>query len=139
MEQVRTPIRVVIADDVPDMLDLIAQQLISHCTILARVADGVALVESACKLTPDLLVTDISMPRLSGIEALRRLHRLGVQIPSVVVTASEDEDLMREALSLGARGFVVKSRLASDLLDAVREAYAGRIFISKLRSGVTRA
>jgi len=132
------PLRAIIADDFPDMLDAVAQQLASEYTIIATVGDGVALVECARKLAPDLLVTDISMPRLSGIEALRRLRDVGIQIPAVVLTVSEDQALVNEALSLGVRGFVLKSLLACDLLLAAREALAGRSFISERLRGFRR-
>lgn len=124
-------IRIVIADDLPEMLDVIEQRLAAEYVIVGRATDGFALVESVRSLQPDVVVTDISMPRLSGIEALRRLRSLGVKTPAVILTIHEDEDLAREALRLGALGFVLKSRLEDDLRVAIAEALAGRRFVSE--------
>ena len=124
-------IRIVIADDLPEMLDVIEQRLAAEYVIVGRATDGFALVESVRSLQPDVVVTDISMPRLSGIEALRRLRSLGVRTPAVILTIHEDEDLAREALRLGALGFVLKSRLEDDLRVAIAEAVAGRRFVSE--------
>jgi Response regulator containing a CheY-like receiver domain and an HTH DNA-binding domain len=123
-------IRVVVADDVPEMVDAVAKRLAPDCTVIGRASDGAALVECALELAPDLLVTDISMPKLTGIEALRRLRRLGVQIPAIILTVHEDEELLKEALSLGVQGFVLKRQLVSDLPRAVREVLEGRTFVS---------
>jgi len=124
-------IRVVVADDVPEMVDAVAKRLAPDCTVIGRASDGAALVECALELAPDLLVTDISMPKLTGIEALRRLRHLGVQIPAIILTVHEDEELLKEALSLGVQGFVLKSQLVSDLPRAVREVLEGRTFASE--------
>jgi DNA-binding NarL/FixJ family response regulator/quercetin dioxygenase-like cupin family protein len=124
-------IRVLAADDVPDIVDAIAKLLPLDCTVVGRVSDGITLVERALELAPDLLVTDVSMPRLTGIEALRRLCHLGVQIPAIILTVNEDEELVKEALSLGVQGFVLKRRLVSDLPLAVREVLNGRTFVSE--------
>jgi DNA-binding NarL/FixJ family response regulator/quercetin dioxygenase-like cupin family protein len=123
-------IRVVIADDVPEMLDAVAKRLSPEYEVVGRVSDGAALVECVLKLTPDLIVTDISMPKLTGIEALSCLRQLGVQIPAVILTVHEDEDLVKDALSLGVQGFVLKRRLVSDLPLAAHEALNGRTFVS---------
>ena len=123
-------IRVVIADDVPEMLDAVAKRLSPDYEVVGRVSDGAALVECVLKLTPDLIVTDISMPKLTGIEALSCLRQLGIQIPAVILTVHEDEDLVKDALSLGVQGFVLKRRLVSDLPLAAHEALNGRTFVS---------
>ena len=123
-------IRVVVADDVPEMVDAVAKRLAPGCAVIGSVSDGAALVECALKLAPDLLVTDVSMPKLTGIEALRRLRDLGVQIPAIILTVHEDEELLKEALSLGARGFVLKRELVRDLPLAVHEVMGGGAFVS---------
>ncbi len=123
-------IRVVIADDVPEMLDAVAKRLSPDYVVVGSVSDGAALVECVLKSTPDLIVTDISMPKLTGIEALSCLRQLGVQIPAVILTVHEDEDLVKDALSLGVQGFVLKRRLVSDLPLAAHEALNGRTFVS---------
>jgi DNA-binding NarL/FixJ family response regulator len=116
---------------VSEVIDVVEQRLNSEYEIVGRANDGVALVEGVCELRPDILITDISMPRLTGIEALRKLRDLGVKTPTVILSVHEDEELAREALLRGALGFVLKSRLQDDLLVAVQEALAGRTFISE--------
>jgi DNA-binding NarL/FixJ family response regulator len=130
-EHVSRRIRVFVADDVSEVIDVVEQRLNSEYEIVGRANDGVALVEGVCELRPDILITDISMPRLTGIEALRKLRDLGVKTPTVILSVHEDEELAREALLRGALGFVLKSRLQDDLLVAVQEALAGRTFISE--------
>lgn len=124
-------IRIVIADDFPEMLDTVEQRLAPDYEIVGKVPDGLALVECTGRLQPDLLVIDISMPKLNGIDALRQLRSMGVQTPAIILTNHDDEDLAKEALSVNAQGFVLKSRLGSDLRMAVGEVLAGRIFISE--------
>jgi DNA-binding NarL/FixJ family response regulator len=124
-------IRVVVADDVPAMLDAVAKRLAPDCTVIGRASDGAELVEYALELAPDLLVTDVSMPKLTGIEALRRLRHLGVQIPTIILTVHGDEELLKEALSLGVQGFVLKRQLVNDLPKAVHEVLEGRTFVSE--------
>jgi DNA-binding NarL/FixJ family response regulator len=123
-------IRVVVADDFPEMFEAVAKCLTPDCEIADKVADGVALVESARKLQPDLLVTDISMPRLNGIEALRQLRSMSLQTPVIVLTINDDEELAKEAFLAGAQAFVLKSRMGSDLPEAVQEVLAGRTYTS---------
>ncbi len=124
-------IRIVVADDLPEMLEAVEQRLAPEYEIVGKASDGLALVECVTKMRPDLLVTDISMPKLSGLEALRRLRQLGVETPAVVLTIHDDEELFNEAFSLGAHGFVIKPQLETDLRVAVREVLAGRSFVSK--------
>lgn len=124
-------IRIVVADDVPEIIEAIRQALSSNCEIVCGVADGSALVNSVRELRPDLVITDISMPRMSGLEALRRLRHLGCAPLAIVVSVQEDEDLIKEALAEGCSGFVLKSRLAQDLQPAVLKALAGEQFVSE--------
>lgn len=124
--------RIVVADDFPEMLDAVVQCLAPDHEVVGRVSDGLALVECACRLQPDLLVTDLAMPKLNGFEALRRLRHLGVHTPAIVLTVDDNEDFAKEALSVGAQGFVLKSRMGSDLRLAVREVLAGRTFIAEI-------
>jgi DNA-binding NarL/FixJ family response regulator len=120
----------VIADDFAEVLDAVERRL-SDCEIVGRASDGLALVESICKLKPDIFVTDISMPGLTGIEALGRLRSMGINTPAVILSVREDEELAKQALLQGASAYVLKSRLDDDLQIAVREALAGRTFISE--------
>jgi CheY-like chemotaxis protein len=92
--------------------------------------DGQALLAEATRLEPDVLVLDISMPVLNGIEAARQLRGAGSRATVVFLTAHQDPDYVRGALAAGALGYVVKSRLVSDLSLVLRDALAGRSFVS---------
>jgi len=119
-----------LADDQPPMLAHIARVLGQTYDIVGSVGDGLSLLESATRLDPDVIVSDISMPGLDGFGAARSLKKSGCRSRFVFVTVHEDPDFAREAMALGAHGYVVKSRLASDLLSAVDEAVAGGKFVS---------
>jgi DNA-binding NarL/FixJ family response regulator len=82
------------------------------------------------RLKPDVIVTDISMPILNGIEAVDRLMESGCNSRIVFLTVHSDAEFVRRCLSAGALGYVPKSRIASELVPAIREALAGNIFIS---------
>jgi DNA-binding NarL/FixJ family response regulator len=123
---------VLLADDQPAMLAQIAGVLGNTYDIVGTVGDGLCLLESAARLDPDVIVSDISMPGIDGFGVARSLKRAGCRSRFVFLTVHEDPDFAREALSLGADAYVVKSRLASDLLSAIREAVAGRKFVSPL-------
>jgi CheY-like chemotaxis protein/quercetin dioxygenase-like cupin family protein len=132
-------IRIVLADDMPEIMDAVAKRLEPDCTVVAKCADGAALVECVAEYAPDLVITDISMPKLSGIEALRRLRHKGVRTPAIILTVHQDEDLIKEAFSLGVQGFVLKRRLITDLHLAVRAALAGKTFVSNESGAVEKA
>jgi DNA-binding NarL/FixJ family response regulator len=123
--------RIVIADDSPEMLAIVETRLCQHYDVVAKAEDGLQLIESVSNLRPDMLVTDISMPGISGIEVLRRLRSQQISIPAVILTVHEDEELLEASLSYGALGFVLKSRIDRDLLPAIQEAFKGRVFISE--------
>lgn len=103
--------------------------------IVGEAQNGQALVEAALKLKPDVIVTDIGMPILNGIEAAMRLREAGSTPKIVFLTVLSDRDFIPTCMATGALGYVVKSRLASDLEPAIRAAVAGRIFISPALDG----
>jgi len=98
--------------------------------VVGRVGDGQSLFEAAMKLQPDIIISDISMPILSGIEAANKLKVSDSRAKIVFLTVHSDPELVHACLATGALGYVVKSRMATDLVPAIREARAGRIFIS---------
>jgi DNA-binding NarL/FixJ family response regulator len=113
------------------MLALTATVLADECLVVGSVADGRALLAEAERLHPDVIVLDITMPRLDGIEAARQLRRSHHQpVRLVFLTVHEDADYARAALDAGGLGYVVKTRLTSDLLPAIRAALADRRFVS---------
>jgi DNA-binding NarL/FixJ family response regulator/quercetin dioxygenase-like cupin family protein len=131
-------IRVVLADDVPEIMDAVAKRLSPDFTVVAKCCDGAALVECVIEFAPDLVVTDISMPKLTGIEALRLLRHRGVQTPTIILTVHQDEDLIKEALTLGVQGFVIKRRLITDLPLAIHAALNGGTFVSSESAAVEK-
>ena len=124
--------RVLLADDHPAMIALTADALADECLVVGSVGDGQELLAEAERLHPDVIVLDITMPRLDGIEAARQLLRFDQPARLVFLTVHEDADYARAALDAGGLGFVVKSRLASDLLPAIRAALADESFISPI-------
>ncbi len=123
-------VRVLLADDLEDFLAMEARLLEPEFDVVKEVNDGRSLLEEAARLEPDLLVLDVSMPVLNGIEAAQRLQAAGCAARIVFLTVHDDPDYVRAALAAGALGYVVKCRLASDLLPAMKEALAGRSFVS---------
>ena len=121
---------VLLADDFPVFLEKVENLLGESFKVIGRVGDGQALVEAAMRLKPAVIVTDISMPVLDGIEAVRRLKESGSKSKVVFLTVHIDPDFTRACFLNGAFGYVVKNRLATDLKPAIRAALAGHIFAS---------
>jgi DNA-binding NarL/FixJ family response regulator len=116
--------RVLIADDHVEMLQRTREILEADFDVVAAVSDGMAAVEAATQLRPDVVVLDISMPVLSGVEAATRL--LAATSPPIVVflTVHEDSAYRDMAERLGAAGFVLKRDMLSDLVDSIQRALA---------------
>ena len=122
--------RIVIADDQPDVLREIGNLLACHFDVIGVVSNGPALIEAAETLRPELVVLDISMPGMSGLETARRLAARSNPPRLVFLTVHESRAILRDALDTGALGYVVKIRADTDLVAAVREALEGRSYIS---------
>ena len=122
--------RVLVADDHPAMLRSLVRLLSRNFEVVASVADGLAVVASAARLDPDLIVLDIAMPGLNGIAAAARLKESGSTAKVVFVTNLHDREFVEGSLALGEVGFVVKDRLVADLLPAIRKVLAGESFVS---------
>lgn len=100
--------------------------------VVGEARDGKSLLELAAQLEPDVLVIDISMPILSGIEAAQKLKAEGTRAKIVFLTVHDDPDFAHAALEAGASGYVTKSRMATDLRRAIEEALVDRCFVSPL-------
>lgn len=116
--------RILLADDHPRFPEMEACFLEPEFEVVGNVANGQALIEEAIRLKPDVIITDISMPILDGIEAVDRLKQLGCTSRIVFLTVHNDSDFMSRCFSSGALGYVVKSRIASELVPAIRRALA---------------
>jgi DNA-binding NarL/FixJ family response regulator len=122
-------IRILLADDQQEMLEIVARLLEDEFDVIAAVADGERVIEAAVRLAPDLLVLDISMPILNGIEAASCLNESGSRAKVIFLTVNEDPVIVEAAFSVGARGYVLKQRLATDLIPAIRYVLHDRMFV----------
>jgi DNA-binding NarL/FixJ family response regulator len=122
--------RVLLADDHRAILDYLCELLAADFDVVGMVGDGQSVLTATAELEPEVVVLDISMPVLSGLEAA--VHLAGVPRPPRVVflTVHEDAEFLEAAMSAGALGYVVKRRMGSDIAAAIRDALAGRMFVS---------
>jgi DNA-binding NarL/FixJ family response regulator len=125
--------RVLLADDSKEVCDIVVRLLSSEFEVVGVVPDGAELLSTEPEMLPDVCVIDISMPIVCGIEAARILKERGSTAKIVFLTVHEDPDFVRAALDVGALGYVVKSRIASDLCTAITAAMTGGLFISSFR------
>jgi DNA-binding NarL/FixJ family response regulator len=123
-------IRLLVAEDHKEMCAKTVRELEVEFEVVGTVGDGQAMLEAEYKIKPDVCVMDISMPSLSGIEAAVALRQRGSRAKIVFLTVHEDQAFVDAALETGALGYVVKPRMMQDLRLAIREAVAGRVFIS---------
>jgi DNA-binding NarL/FixJ family response regulator len=124
-------IRVLVADDHKQMLEYVSGLLSADCDVVAAVNDGQAALDAALRTRPDVVVLDISMPVLNGIQAAKRLLEVQPDAKIVFLTVDNDPDTCRAALATGALGYVLKPRLGTDLMPAIKEAKLGRRFVSQ--------
>ena len=131
MSAMRGP-RVLLADDHALLLAAVEKLLADECTIVGQVADGRALVNAAEKLRPDVIVLDVEMPSLNGLEAARQLKQRLKNVKLVFLTMHEDPDLAAEAFRAGASAYLLKRSAANELSTAIREAMQGRWYVTPL-------
>jgi DNA-binding NarL/FixJ family response regulator len=122
--------RILLADDNPAILSLVAESLGVDYEVIASVSDGGAVIAEAERLRPDLIVLDISMGEVSGIDLAHQLRERGYCGKIVFLTVHEDLDFVSAAIGAGGSAYVVKSRLGSDLHRAVEAALSDHLFIS---------
>ena len=127
-------IRVVLADDHPDMIVKVRRTLTEGFEVIEVVEDGNQAIDAVLMLDADVLVIDISMPVLDGLQAAKRLQKANCRAKIVFLTMHEDRDYLAAALSAGASGYVTKARLTTDLVHAIQEALGGNIFVSPFKS-----
>src|SRR3954463_9294548 len=117
--------RVLLADDHRLIREAFAQLLQASCDVVGAVADGRALLDAARELRPDIVVLDVAMPLLNGLDAARQLKGSMPEVRLIVLTVSEDPDLAAEAFRAGASGYLLKNSAASELITAIREVDQG--------------
>ena len=123
-------IRILLVDDHPIVRQGLKTLLEGHSgwEVIGEAADGAEAVEKAKDLSPDVMVLDVTMPRMNGLEACRVLRQECPRLEILFVTQHDSPQMMREALEAGARGYVVKSNAARDLLAAVDAVSQHRVF-----------
>ena len=131
MKTTRRP-RVLLADDHTLLLDAFKKLLEPECDVVGTVGDGRALLAAAEQLRPDVIVLDITMPLLNGLDAGRQLKKALPEIKLVFVTMNQDPALAIEAFRSGASGYLLKTSAASELLKAIEEATNGRSYVTPL-------
>jgi DNA-binding NarL/FixJ family response regulator len=123
-------IRVFLADDNRDMLADIRSELDQQFAIVGTASSGKDVVTAVLEVDPDVLVLDITMPLLNGIEVASYVHARKCRAKILFLTIHEEPEYIDAAFAAGATGYVTKRRLASDLATAVREVFYGRKFLS---------
>jgi DNA-binding NarL/FixJ family response regulator len=126
------PVRVLLVDDNEAVLTRAAAVLSPGCVIVGSAKDGPAALKAAESLQPDVIVLDISMPGMTGFEVASLLRKAHSTAAVVFLTVHDEEEFVHAAKAAGGIGYVIKPRIASDLLKAVQEARAGRPFVSPL-------
>lgn len=127
--------RVILADDHAMFREGLALLLPPELELVAAVANGRELLAAARRLKPDLIVADVTMPELGGLEALQVLRDEGLQTRFVILTVHADPSLAAQAIQAGAMGYVVKHAAGEELVAALRLAMSGRTYLSPLVSG----
>lgn len=121
---------ILVADDHTSVLETVVPMLESAFRVVGTASDGKAAVDAESTLHPDVVVMDISMPVLSGIDAARQMRKKGSKAKIVFLTVHQDSDILAAANQAGGLGYVVKTRLRIDLIRAIEEALAGHSFVS---------
>ena len=125
------PVRLVLADDhlvLRQALKALLEQ--RGLEVVADEADGRAAVEAVRRLAPDVAILDVAMPVLNGVDAAHEMARLKPECPVILLSGVEDGRFVKEALKAGVRGFVQKSQGSEDLVHAIEEVRAGRLYVS---------
>jgi DNA-binding NarL/FixJ family response regulator len=126
--------RVLLADDHTIVAEGLEALLRDHFDLAGVVHDGLALLEAAVNLKPDVVVTDVSMPLMNGLDAVRRLHEQEPNIAIVVLTMHRDAEIAAEAFRAGASGYVLKSSAGEELVAAIMRAAEGKSYVTNLMS-----
>jgi DNA-binding NarL/FixJ family response regulator len=124
--------RVLLADDHRLLREAFVKLLEPSCDVVGAVTDGRALLEAAPTLRPDVVVVDVAMPLLNGLDAARQLKRSMPSVKVIFLTVSEDPEVAAEAFRAGGSAFLLKNSAASELLQAIADVMQGRSYITPL-------
>jgi DNA-binding NarL/FixJ family response regulator len=127
-----TSVRVLVVEDFAPYRRFICSTLASlgGLQIISEVSDGLEAVRKAEELRPDLILLDIGLPSLNGMEAARRIRKLSLESKIIFVSQESSADVVQAALDLGAQGYVVKAHAGTDLIAAVEAVLSGKSFVS---------
>ena len=132
--------RAVLADDHTLIVEAFQRLLEPECQVIGKVADGRALLVAARDLRPDVIVLDVAMPLLNGLDAARCIKKMDSSIKLIFVTVNEDPDVAVEAFRVGGSGYLLKRSASTELLTAIREAVEHRSYVTPLvTDGVVRS
>jgi DNA-binding NarL/FixJ family response regulator len=124
--------RIIIADDHTLLVEAFEKLLAPECDVVAKVADGRALLKAVREFRPDVVVLDLAMPLLNGLDAARQIKQTDPTIRIVFVTMNEDPDLAAEAFRAGGAAYLLKRSAGSELLTAIREVMKRRSYVTPL-------
>jgi DNA-binding NarL/FixJ family response regulator len=129
-------VRILVVDDYEPFRRFVCSTLSkkTEWQIIGEASDGLEAVQKAVELQPDLIVLDIGLPNLNGIEAARRIRKLSPESKILFVSQESSADIVQEALASGALGYIVKAHAASELLPAVQAILEGRQFVGSTGS-----
>lgn len=122
--------RIILADDHALFIEALRKLAAPHVEVVATVGDGRALLETAQALKPDVVVIDVGMPLLNGLDAGRELKKRLPNVKLIFLTMNEDPDLAVEAMKSGASGYLLKTSAGSELFSAIREALRGKSYVT---------
>jgi DNA-binding NarL/FixJ family response regulator len=123
-------IRILLADDHVLVAEALKSLLEPAYEVVGVVADGRALLDAAQRLKPDLIVVDVGMPQLNGLDATRQIKRILPSVKVMIVTMNEDSALVAEAFRAGASGYILKHSASQELLQAIQEVVKGASYLS---------
>jgi len=124
--------RIILADDHSMILGALKTLLEPEFEVVGTFTDGHSLVEGAPKLKPNVIVLDIGMPNMNGLNAGQKLKQLLPGVKLIYLTMNQDEDVAAEAFRLGANGYLLKTSAASELVDAIRQVVRGTSYVTPL-------
>jgi DNA-binding NarL/FixJ family response regulator len=124
--------KVLLADDHPIFIEGLSGLLREHFELVGSVHDGEELINAAKRLCPDVIVTDLSMPRLNGFDAIRRLREEGCTAKFIVLTMHLEVEMATEAFRAGVCGYVLKQSASKELINAIEEVVNGRVYLTPL-------
>ena len=122
--------RVLLADDHVILLEAFRKLLEPVCHVVGAVTDGHALVDAALRLKPDIVVADISMPQLNGLDACEHLKTRLPQTKLIFLTVNEDPETAMDAIRRGASGYLLKKSASTELFEAIRKVFSGRTYMT---------